>query len=172
MKLLTDQEELCSFKDLCWNVLHLCTQYILEGGGFVAYVDFLSSQLVFTKTQINLLQTSKHVQGNKKKNLILICFAFCFTIGVIMNDETVHQLCRQAVSQVFKVYFRWIYYITVVNSSSVSLWYLFHIQARAGADVVSPSDMMDGRILAIRMALDAEGFQDVSIMSYTAKYCS
>ncbi|RRT42811.1 hypothetical protein B296_00033574 [Ensete ventricosum] len=40
------------------------------------------------------------------------------------------------------------------------------------ADVVSPSDMMDGRILAIRMALDAEGFQDVSIMSYTAKYCS
>ncbi|XP_064981637.1 delta-aminolevulinic acid dehydratase, chloroplastic-like isoform X1 [Musa acuminata AAA Group] len=63
--------------------------------------------------------------------------------GVIMNDETVHQLCRQAVSQ-----------------------------ARAGADVVSPSDMMDGRILAIRMALDAEGFQDVSIMSYTAKYAS
>lgn len=54
----------------------------------------------------------------------------------------------------------------------MSLWYLFHIQARAGADVVSPSDMMDGRILAIRMALDAEGFQDVSIMSYTAKYCS
>lgn len=89
-----------------------------------------------------------------------------------MNDETVHQLCRQAVSQVFKVYFRCFYYITVVNSSLVSLWYLFHIQARAGADVVSPSDMMDGRILAIRMALDAEGFQDVSIMSYTAKYCS
>ncbi|XP_072987192.1 delta-aminolevulinic acid dehydratase, chloroplastic [Typha latifolia] len=63
--------------------------------------------------------------------------------GVIMNDETVHQLCKQAVSQ-----------------------------ARAGADVVSPSDMMDGRIGAIRAALDAEGFQDVSIMSYTAKYAS
>lgn len=63
--------------------------------------------------------------------------------GVIMNDETVHQLCKQAVSQ-----------------------------ARAGADVVSPSDMMDGRIGAIRVALDAEGFQDVSIMSYTAKYAS
>ncbi|XP_042040653.1 delta-aminolevulinic acid dehydratase 1, chloroplastic-like isoform X1 [Salvia splendens] len=61
--------------------------------------------------------------------------------GVIMNDETVHQLCKQAVSQ-----------------------------ARAGADVVSPSDMMDGRIGAIRAALDAEGFQHVSIMSYTAKY--
>jgi porphobilinogen synthase len=42
-------------------------------------------------------------------------------------------------------------------------------QARAGADVVSPSDMMDGRVGAIRKALDAEGFQHVSIMSYTAK---
>ncbi|KAL8125334.1 delta-aminolevulinic acid dehydratase, chloroplastic [Apium graveolens] len=63
--------------------------------------------------------------------------------GVIMNDETVHQLCKQAVSQ-----------------------------ARAGADVVSPSDMMDGRIGAIRSALDAEGFSHVSIMSYTAKYAS
>lgn len=63
--------------------------------------------------------------------------------GVIMNDETVHQLCRQAVSQ-----------------------------ARAGADVVSPSDMMDGRVGALRAALDAEGFDNVSIMSYTAKYAS
>ncbi|AQK66946.1 Delta-aminolevulinic acid dehydratase 1 chloroplastic [Zea mays] len=63
--------------------------------------------------------------------------------GVIMNDETVYQLCKQAVSQ-----------------------------ARAGADVVSPSDMMDGRIGALRSALDAEGFHDVSIMSYTAKYAS
>lgn len=57
-----------------------------------------------------------------------------------MNDETGHQLCRQAVAQ-----------------------------ARAGADVVSPSDMMDGRVGAIRQALDSEGFQHVSIMSYTAK---
>lgn len=63
--------------------------------------------------------------------------------GVIMNDETVHQLCKQAVAQ-----------------------------ARAGADVVSPSDMMDGRVGAMRAALDAEGFQHVSIMSYTAKYAS
>ncbi|KAJ0085802.1 hypothetical protein Patl1_08334 [Pistacia atlantica] len=44
--------------------------------------------------------------------------------------------------------------------------------ARAGADVVSPSDMMDGRVGAIRAALDAEGFHHVSIMSYTAKYAS
>ncbi|KAJ4779642.1 Delta-aminolevulinic acid dehydratase [Rhynchospora pubera] len=42
--------------------------------------------------------------------------------------------------------------------------------ARAGADVVSPSDMMDGQVGALRAALDAEGFHDVSIMSYTAKY--
>ena len=63
--------------------------------------------------------------------------------GVVMNDETVYYLCKQAVSQ-----------------------------ARAGADVISPSDMMDGRVGAIREALDAEGFTNVAIMSYTAKYNS
>jgi hypothetical protein len=45
-------------------------------------------------------------------------------------------------------------------------------QAEAGADVVSPSDMMDGRVGAIRRALDREGHTNVSIMSYTAKYAS
>jgi porphobilinogen synthase len=44
--------------------------------------------------------------------------------------------------------------------------------ARAGAHVVAPSDMMDGRVAAIRRALDAEGFQDVPILSYAAKYAS
>ncbi|KAG2501031.1 hypothetical protein HYH03_000850 [Edaphochlamys debaryana] len=63
--------------------------------------------------------------------------------GVILNDETIEYLCRQAVSQ-----------------------------AEAGADVVSPSDMMDGRVGALRRALDREGFTNVSIMSYTAKYAS
>lgn len=63
--------------------------------------------------------------------------------GVVMNDETVEFLCRQAISQ-----------------------------AAAGADVVSPSDMMDGRIAAIRMALDECGYSHVSIMAYTAKYSS
>jgi porphobilinogen synthase len=62
---------------------------------------------------------------------------------VILNDETVEVLCRQA---------------------------LCH--ARAGADIVAPSDMMDGRVGAIREALDADGFTDVSILSYTAKYAS
>jgi porphobilinogen synthase len=45
-------------------------------------------------------------------------------------------------------------------------------QAKAGADIIGPSDMMDGRVGAMRQALDAEGFTDVSIMSYTAKYAS
>lgn len=62
---------------------------------------------------------------------------------VVLNDETVEVLCRQA---------------------------LCH--ARAGADVVAPSDMMDGRVGAIRRALDKEGYSDVSILSYTAKYAS
>jgi len=44
--------------------------------------------------------------------------------------------------------------------------------ARAGADIVAPSDMMDGRVKAIREALDAAGYQDVAIMAYSAKYAS
>ena len=63
--------------------------------------------------------------------------------GRILNDETVDVLCRQA---------------------------LCH--AEAGADIVAPSDMMDGRVGALRTALDAQGFTEVSIMSYTAKYAS
>ena len=45
-------------------------------------------------------------------------------------------------------------------------------QARAGADVIAPSDMMDGRVGAIRAALDAAGFEHIQIMSYAAKYAS
>ena len=63
--------------------------------------------------------------------------------GRILNDETVEVLCKQAVSQ-----------------------------AEAGADVIAPSDMMDGRIGAIRDALDDAGFTEVSILSYCAKYAS
>lgn len=63
--------------------------------------------------------------------------------GEILNDITVNQLCKQAVSQ-----------------------------ARAGADIVAPSDMQDGRVKAIRDALDSEGFTNISILSYTAKYAS
>lgn len=45
-------------------------------------------------------------------------------------------------------------------------------QAQAGIDIIGPSDMMDGRVEAIREALDDEGYEDVAIMSYTAKYAS
>jgi porphobilinogen synthase len=61
----------------------------------------------------------------------------------ILNDESVAALARQALTQ-----------------------------ARAGADVIAPSDMMDGRVGAIRAALDAEGFEDVQILAYAAKYAS
>ena len=46
------------------------------------------------------------------------------------------------------------------------------VQARAGADIIAPSDMMDGRVGAIREALESEGFHDVQIMAYAAKYAS
>lgn len=63
--------------------------------------------------------------------------------GYILNDETVEVLSKMALSQ-----------------------------ARAGADMVAPSDMMDGRIGAIRQALDTEGFTNVGILAYSAKYAS
>ena len=63
--------------------------------------------------------------------------------GVIVNDETVDAISRAAV-----------------------------IQADAGADIIAPSDMMDGRIGAIRRALDEAGHQDVGIMSYATKFAS
>ncbi|GGZ23419.1 delta-aminolevulinic acid dehydratase [Echinicola pacifica] len=63
--------------------------------------------------------------------------------GQILNDETLPILSKMAIAQ-----------------------------AQAGADIIGPSDMMDGRVGHIRTALDQEGYTDVSIMSYTAKYAS
>jgi porphobilinogen synthase len=63
--------------------------------------------------------------------------------GYVVNDETVQMLCRQAV-----------------------------VQAEAGCSVIAPSDMMDGRVGAIRRSLDAAGYQQVQIMAYAAKYAS
>ena len=63
--------------------------------------------------------------------------------SVILNDETVEVLVEQAI-----------------------------VQADAGCDIIAPSDMMDGRVGAIRGALEAKGFSDVLIMSYAAKYAS
>jgi porphobilinogen synthase len=62
---------------------------------------------------------------------------------IILNDETVDALIRQTLTQV-----------------------------EAGCDIIAPSDMMDGRIGAIRAALESEGFQDTLIMAYSAKYAS
>ncbi|MGB5811882.1 MAG: porphobilinogen synthase [Polyangiales bacterium] len=63
--------------------------------------------------------------------------------GVILNDETVEALCQQA-----------------------------FVQAKAGCDIIAPSDMMDGRIGAIRAALDSESLQDTAMLAYSAKYAS
>ena len=63
--------------------------------------------------------------------------------GYVVNDETIDVLCQQAV-----------------------------VQAEAGCDIIAPSDMMDGRIGAIREALDEAGFQHVQLMAYAAKYAS
>lgn len=63
--------------------------------------------------------------------------------GEIVNDETVEVLCRQSLAQ-----------------------------AEAGCDIIAPSDMMDGRIGAIRAALDEGGFHNTRIMAYAAKYAS
>ncbi|MBB2970458.1 porphobilinogen synthase [Mesorhizobium sp. RMAD-H1] len=61
----------------------------------------------------------------------------------------------------------------IVNDESVEMVVLGALaQAEAGADIIAPSDMMDGRIGAIREALDASGFQDVAIMSYATKFAS
>ena len=61
----------------------------------------------------------------------------------------------------------------IVNDVSVEiLGNMALAQARAGADILGPSDMMDGRVGYLRRLLDAEGFTNVSIMSYTAKYAS
>jgi porphobilinogen synthase len=63
--------------------------------------------------------------------------------GEILNDETIHVMVKSAL-----------------------------VQAAAGADIIAPSDMMDGRVGALREALDDAGFEQVSIMSYGAKYAS
>jgi porphobilinogen synthase len=61
----------------------------------------------------------------------------------------------------------------VVNDASVELLVKTAVShAGAGADIVAPSDMMDGRVGAIRGALDSQGFKNVPIMSYAAKFCS
>ena len=96
------------------------------------------------------------IEGIRKANLNLlvitdVCLCeytdhgHCGVIenGEVANDATLEILAQQALSH-----------------------------ARAGADIVAPSDMMDGRVSAIRKMLDANKFQNVAILSYAAKYCS
>ena len=96
------------------------------------------------------------IEGIKKANLgLLVMTDVCLceytdhghcglvANGEILNDETLEILSEQALSH-----------------------------ARAGADIVAPSDMMDGRIRAIRSKLDAHDFENTPIMAYSAKYCS
>lgn len=98
----------------------------------------------------------KAIEGIKKANLKLlvvtdVCLCeytdhgHCGVVedGEIVNDETLKILSEQALSH-----------------------------ARAGADIVAPSDMMDGRIGAIRSKLDEHSFENMPIMAYSAKYCS
>ena len=61
----------------------------------------------------------------------------------------------------------------IMNDESVELYAKIALaQAKAGVDMIAPSDMMDGRVQAIREALDDNGYQDIPIMSYSAKYAS
>ena len=61
----------------------------------------------------------------------------------------------------------------IINDTTLTILAMMAVaQAKAGADIIAPSDMMDGRVQFIREALDNEGFSNVSIMSYTAKYAS
>jgi porphobilinogen synthase len=62
---------------------------------------------------------------------------------------------------------------TVANDATIEIYGRIALaQARAGADIVAPSGMMDGQVAAIRSALDSEGFQDVAVLAYAAKYAS
>lgn len=98
-------------------------------------------------------QAVRLIKANTKKLLVITDVCLCeYTshghCGVldgenILNDETVSLLAKEAVSH-----------------------------AQAGADIIAPSDMMDGRIAAIRKALDYKGFAHIPIMSYAVKYAS
>jgi porphobilinogen synthase len=98
-------------------------------------------------------RTVKEIKSTNENILVVTDVCLCeYTdhghCGIIKgdtvdNDATIGLLTRQAVSH-----------------------------AEAGADIVAPSDMMDGRVQAIRRALDDSSFHDVAIMSYSAKYCS
>ncbi len=91
------------------------------------------------------------VKINSKKELLVYCYRVAGTVGLMMSkilkvnnrEETIKILVKQSL-----------------------------LQAQSGCDVISPSDMMDGRIGIIRKSLDKNNFKDVLILSYSAKYAS
>ncbi|MCD6162480.1 MAG: porphobilinogen synthase [candidate division Zixibacteria bacterium] len=98
-------------------------------------------------------QAIREIKDKNPEILIIADVCFCeytdhghcgiIKNGVVDNDATIKNLAKQSVSF-----------------------------AKAGADIVAPSDMMDGRVQAIRHGLDDGGYKDIAIMSYSAKYCS
>lgn len=131
----------------------------VEGLGIPAVILFGLPETKDAKGSSSLAASGvvqRAVEGIKKANLNLlvttdVCLCeytdhgHCGVIenGEIANDATREILAEQALSH-----------------------------ARAGADIVAPSDMMDGRVAAIRNKLDAQAFENVAILSYAAKYCS
>lgn len=120
----------------------------------VTPIDKKSEQAEEAYNPDNLISRAVQEVRSKTNNIGIICDVALdpFTShghdgllenGVILNDETIEVLCKQAINQ-----------------------------AKAGCHVIAPSDMMDGRIGEIRRALDSEGFTDVSILAYSAKYAS
>jgi porphobilinogen synthase len=145
------------FQQSADQILEECHQ--VAGLGLSAVILFGLPETKDAKGSSSLLANGvvqRAVEGIKKANLNLlvitdVCLCeytdhgHCGVIenGEVANDSTLEILAEQALSH-----------------------------ARAGADIVAPSDMMDGRVAAIRKKLDANSFADVAILSYAAKYCS
>lgn len=131
----------------------------VTGLGLSAVILFGLPETKDAKGSSSLLENGvvqRAIEGIKKANLNLlvitdVCLCeytdhgHCGVIenGEVANDATLEILAEQALSH-----------------------------ARAGADIIAPSDMMDGRVAVIRKKLDANSFVDVAILSYAAKYCS
>jgi porphobilinogen synthase len=119
--------------------------------GIPAHKDAIGSQSL--KDDGIVQQAIKEIKDTTPEILVIADVCFCeytdhghcgiIENGIVNNDATIRNLARQAISF-----------------------------AKAGADIVAPSDMMDGRVKSIRLGLDRNGYEDVSIMSYSAKYCS
>ncbi len=141
------------------QVLNVCEQALQKGVGAVALFPSIEESLKDSKASEALNSSNLNCQAvaeiKKRFPELLVITDIALDPyssdghdglvkdGVILNDETVEILGKMAV---------------------------LHVEA--GADIVAPSDMMDGRVGAIRQALDGKGFTDRGIIAYTAKYAS